>query len=254
MDLVGPRYIKDDGRFYALNVIDLFSHEVYTEAQRTKEDSHVCQGLLRCWKTIGIPDYLQLDNALNFRGSNRYPRSMGMVIRLCLSYGVHPIFIPIGEPWRNGVVERFNNTYDKRFFRRQWFSSYAVLKQQSRNFQRFHNKHHRYSCLKGKTPFEMKQAEGFTPITVRPGSKMPDLSFIPDGNISLVRFIRSNRQLDIFGERFEVSKDLVYSYVRAQIVTSLHAVQLYLGNDIVDTFEYRMPDDLLPAESTISLG
>jgi hypothetical protein len=49
-------------------------------------------------------------------------------------------------------------------------------------------------------------------------------------------------------------QDLVYSYVRAQIVTNLHAVQLYLGNDIVDTFEYRMPDDLLPADSTISLG
>jgi hypothetical protein len=254
MDLVGPRYIKNDGRFYALNVIDLFSHEVYTEAQRTKEDSHVCQGLLRCWKTMGIPDYLQLDNALNFRGSNRYPRSMGMVIRLCLSYGVHPIFIPIGEPWRNGAVERFNDTYDKRFFRRQWFSSYAVLKQQSKNFQRFHNKHHRYSCLKGKTPFEVKQEEGFSPTTVRSSGKMPDLSFIPDGNISLIRFIRSNRQLDIFGERFEVSKDLVYSYVRAQIVTSLHAVQLYLGNEIVDTFEYRMSDDLLPIESTTELG
>ena len=177
-----------------------------------------------------------------------------MVIRLCLSYGVHPVFIPIGEPWRNGVVERFNDTYDKRFFRRQWFSSYAVLKQQNKNFQRFHNKHHRYSCLKGKTAHEMKLAHGFAPITVRSNSKMPDLSFIPDGNVSLVRFIRSNRQLDIFGERFEVSRDLIYSYVRAQIVTNLHAVQLYLGNDIVDTFEYLMPDDLLPVEQTIRLG
>jgi hypothetical protein len=100
----------------------------------------------------------------------------------------------------------------------------------------------------------MKLAHGFAPITVRSNSKMPDLSFIPDGNVSLVRFIRSNRQLDIFGERFEVSSDLVYSYVRAQIVTNLHAVQLYLGNDIVDTFEYRMPDDLLPVEHTIRLG
>ena len=151
-------------------------------------------------------------------------------------------------------MERFNDTYDKRFFRRQWFSSYAALKQQNKNFQRFHNKHHRYSCLKGKTPLEVKQAYGFTPITVRPNNKMPDLSFIPDGNISVVRFIRSNRKLDIFGERFEVSKDLVYSYIRAQIVTKFHAVQLYLGNDIVDTFEYRMPDDLLPEESLISLG
>jgi len=31
------------------------------------------------------------------------------------------VFIPIGEPWRNGVVESFNDTYNRRFFRRQWF-------------------------------------------------------------------------------------------------------------------------------------
>ncbi len=140
----------------------------------------------------------------------------GMVIRLCLAYGVHPVFIPIAEPWRNGVVEHFNNTYDKKFYHRQWFSSYTVLKRQSKNFQRFHNKHHRYSFLKGKTPFEMRQAAyKFTPVTVGSNTKMLDLSFIPDGCISVIRFIRSDRKLDIFGERFEESKELVYSYVRA---------------------------------------
>jgi hypothetical protein len=50
-----------------------------------------------------------------------------------------------------------------------------------------------FSHEKGKTPFEVKQStHGFTPIIARSNSKMPDLSFIPDGNISLVRFIRSN--------------------------------------------------------------
>ena len=153
-DFVGPRYIKGDGRFYSLNIMDLFSHQVYLESRRTKEDWQVASGLLRSWKAIGLPDYLQLDNELSFRGSNRYPRSFGVVIRLCLHFGVTPVFIPIDEPWRNGEIERFNDTYDKKFFRRQWFPSYATLKRQSKNFQRFHNKHHRYSCLKGKTPLE----------------------------------------------------------------------------------------------------
>jgi len=36
MDFVGPRYIKGDGRFYSLNVIDLYSHRVYIESQRRK--------------------------------------------------------------------------------------------------------------------------------------------------------------------------------------------------------------------------
>lgn len=36
----------------------------------------------------------------------------------------------------------------------------------------------------------------------------------------IIRFIRSDRKLDIFGEKFTVSKDLVYSCVKAVIVTT----------------------------------
>ena len=118
---MGPRYIKGDGRFYSFNVIDVFSHQIHIESQRTKEDRQVASSLMRCWKAMGIPDFLQFDNELSFRGSNRYPRAMGLVLRLCLFFDVHPVFIPIGEPWRNGVIEHFNDTYNKKFLRRQWF-------------------------------------------------------------------------------------------------------------------------------------
>ena len=243
MDLVGPRYIKGDGRFYSMNVIDLYSHRVFIESSRTKEDDNIAHGLLRCWKSMGLPDFLQIDNELSFRGSNRYPRSLGIVLRLCLHFGIQPVFIPVGEPWRDGIIEHFNETYDKKFFRRQWFSSYAMLKRQSKNFQQFHNKNHRYSCLKGKTPLEIIDADEFTPLTLGPNTRMPKLHFLPDGTISLIRFIRSDRILNIFGEKFEVSKDLVYSYVRAMIVTEIHTLQVYLGEDFVQSFEYRMPTE-----------
>lgn len=235
---MGPRYIKRDGRFYSFNVMDLLSHQVYIESQRTKEDRQIASSLLRCWKAIGLPDFLQIDNELSFRGSNRYPRSPGLVIRLCLYFGVQPVFIPIGEPWRNGVIEHFNDTYNKKFFRRQWFASYAMLKRQSKNFQRFHNRHHRYSCLKGKTPLEEIQKNGFKPIKIGGNTKLPDLDIVPDGNIILIRFIRSNRLLDIFGEKFKVSKNLIYSYVKAVIVTKIGSLQIYLGDDLVDKFDY----------------
>ena len=243
MDLVGPRYIKGDGRFYAMNVIDLYSHRVFIESNRTKEDDNIAQGLLRCWKSMGLPDFLQMDNELSFRGSNRYPRSPGLVLRLCLYFGVQPVFIPVAEPWRDGVIESFNDTYDKKFFRRQWFTSYSLLKRQSKNFQQFHNKHHRYSYLKGKTPLEVIETDNFKPLTLGPNTRMPKLDFLPDGTISLIRFIRSDRTLNIFGEKFEVSKDLVYSYVRAVIVTEIHRLQVYLGEDLVQCFEYRMPTE-----------
>jgi len=220
--------------------MDIFSHQIYIEPQRTKEDRQVASSLLRCWKAIGLPDFLLLDNELSFRGSNKYPRSPGLVIRLCLYFGVQPVFIPISEPWRNGTIEKFNDTYNKKFFRRQWFPSYATLKRQSKNFQRFHNKHHRYSFLKGKTPLEVIQNDDFKPVTIGANTKLPKLDKVPDGNIILIRFIRSDRMLDIFGEKFKVSKDLIYSYVKAVIVTSISTLQIYLGDELVESFDYNL--------------
>jgi len=225
--------------------MDIFSHQVYIESQRTKEDQQVASSLLRCWKAIGLPDFLLLDNELSFRGSNKYPRSPGLVIRLCLHHGVQPVFIPISEPWRIGTIEKFNDTYNRKFFRRQWFPSYAALKRQSKNFQRFHNKHHRYSFLKGKTPLEVIQNDDFKPVTIGANTKLPKFDKVPDGNIILIRFIRSNRILDIFGEKFKVSKDLIYSYVKAVIVTSISTLQIYLGNELVESFEYSLTTETL---------
>ena len=163
-----------------------------------------------------------------------------MVIRLCLHFGIQPVFIPIGEPWRNGVIEKFNDTYNRKFFRRQWFNSYNHLKQQSKNFQRFHNKHHRYSCLKGKTPLEVIEQSSSTPQTLGGNTKLPKIEEVPDGNIILIRFIRSDCMLDVFGEKFKVSKDLIYSYVKAILVTEIRTLQVYLGDEFVCSFDYRI--------------
>jgi hypothetical protein len=153
---------------------------------------------------------------LSFHGSNRYPRSPGLVIRLCLHFGVTPVFIPASEPWRNGVIESFNDTYNKKFFRRQWFKSYAPMA----------------VVAKAQLPI----------LKLGANTKIPTREDIPDGNIILIRFIRSNRILNIFGERFKVSKDLVYSYVKAVIVSEIHTLQLYLGEDLVTSFDYKLRD------------
>lgn len=107
--------------------------------------------------------------------------------------------------------------------------SYAHLKHQGKNFQRFHKKHHRYSCLKGKTPDEFTERYNFSPHTLGPNTKLPHLDYMPDGNITLIRFIHSDRKLDIFGEKFIVPRELFYSYVKAVIFTQIHALLVYQG-------------------------
>lgn len=120
----------------------------------------------------------------------------------------------------------------------EWFPNYRSLKRQSKNFQQYHNKNHRYSFLKGKTPLEVIKGSGFKPVTIGGNTKLPRLDEIPDGNIILIRFIRSDRVLNVFGEKFKVSRDLVYSYIKAVIITKIRQLQIYLGDDLVDTLDY----------------
>ena len=72
-------------------------------------------------------------------------------------------------------------------------------------------------------------------------TKLPTLKYIPDGSIIIIRFIRSDRILDIFSEKFKVRSDLVYSYVKAVIDTSTCTLSVYLGDELAETFEYSLP-------------
>ena len=77
-------------------------------------------------------------------------------------------------------------------------------------------------------------------VTVRANTKLPQLHEIPDGNILLIYFIRSNGPLAIFGENCKVSKDLVYSYVKAKIVKRIQPREIYTVADLVNKFDYQL--------------
>lgn len=154
MDLVGPRYIKGDGKFYSVNLIDTTTHNCYIKAVRTKSSDGILGALAAFWKTHGMPDALQMDNELAFRGSNRYPRSFGKVVRFALGQGVAVVFIPVAEPWRNGIIEKFNHTYQQKFLRAYTFENLEKLTGQEQAFIIFHDSKHRYSSQGHKTPMK----------------------------------------------------------------------------------------------------
>ena len=244
VDLVGPRFIKGDGRFYSLNIMDIATHRVKLGPSRRKDDESVVESLIKTWKKLGIPDFLQMDNELSFRGSNRYPHSLGLVLRLSLLMKIQPVFIPQGEPWRNGEIESFQDTFDKAFFRSQVFRSFKELCFEAPKFENYHNEHYIYSCLKGKTPNQALQEDSIG-IALLPASFALPKDRIPieDGYIHFYRFIRSDRHLVIFGEKFTVSKDLVYEYVKATICTDIHTLQVRHDDKLIDAFEYALPVD-----------
>ena len=238
MDAIGPRYLKSDGRFYSMNIIDTFDRRASVNPMRRKNKDTVTQALIRGWQTMGIPSYLQMDNALSMQGSRRHPHSFGIVIRLCLYLGIQPVFIPIKEPWRNGIVERFNNDFDKMFFRAQFFKNLAYLCQQTKSFEIFHNQHHRYSTMHGKTPNQQVTKD----IRLLPKNfKIPKELTISDGFIHLIRFIRSNRILDIFSEKLAMPMSVEYEYVWATIDTQQEKLFVYHDKELIKELVYSLP-------------
>jgi len=127
-------------------------------------------------------------------------------------------------------------------------SSFGVtrhLRSQSRNFELHHNMHHRYSYLKGKTPLEVIQQEQFRAMVLSPRFKLPEISDSSYGTISLIRFIRSDHVLDVFGKHFMLPRDLIYIYVRARIVTALHQIQVYSGQEMALCLPYELSSSII---------
>jgi putative transposase len=241
MDLVGPRYIGSgpSHRFYSCNLIDAYSNAVSIKPYPSKEDIYINDSLVLAWQTLGLPQYLQIDNELSFKGSNRYPRTLGRVLKLCLYLGVEVIFIPEGEPWRQGVIEKFNDVYDKMFFRSQRFKTLTDLHKESHIFEHFHNHHHRYSKLQGKTPWIAHQA---LPKRIIPESLKNYQDDIPftHGKISFVRLTNKNGTIRFFTETFLVDTHLVHEYVKGTIYTKAGILKLYYNNKAIKTYRYKV--------------
>jgi len=236
-DFVGPCFLKRPIRFYNLNGIDIVSRRCAIKPLVSRGNAFLT--IWDFWQRLGIPKFAQFDNGLEFRGSNKYPRSTGQLIRLCLSYGVEAVFIPYNEPWRNSYVEKFNDSWRKKFLSRKNMNSFEELSKESLKFESRHNDSWRYSALKGKSPSYSLKCSGrelkfpYGPPPVKFG--------VPEsGKYHLMRFIRDDLKLDVFGEKFSVPEELRYEYLKATVDVGKQKLNVYHDKEKVVEYEYKM--------------
>ncbi|MGH9891913.1 MAG: integrase core domain-containing protein [bacterium] len=214
IDLVGPRHLEGGVPFYALNAIDLGRRRVGIEIIESKQEWDVADGLARLWRRLGTPARAKFDNGHTIQGRGR---QLAVPVWTCLALGVKVRFIPFGEPWRNPVIEHFNDTFDKRFFRSERFTNLRHLKRRARAFEAFHNSHHRYSILKGATPDDWDNKIDFDPRLLDADFE-PPTSLPRRGSIEFIRLVRSDRLLKVLGSKFDMPQVVVHRY----IVATLH--------------------------------
>jgi len=241
VDLVGPCYLTGPIRFYSLNAVDTAINRCGIEAMPSKAAQSVLDAVYAVWQRMGIPENLQVDNELAFYGSPTHPRGMGPLIRLCLRYGVHLWFIPPSEPWRNGLVEKFNDHYQQKFLDKVTLVSMPQLRQESVAFEHRHNSTYRYSKIKGKTPLKaLADMEKKLIFPSKSDAPRHPLDKPEEGCYHLVRFIRSDCRLDIFGEIFPAPPQTQYEYVVATIDVKEQKLKLSLDAIQVEEYKYQL--------------
>ena len=218
-DTVGPRHLEGGAVFYAFNVVDVGRRKVAGEICGSKSAEAACAALTRIWGRLGVPERLQLDNQQALGGAGRQP---GKLVRLSLAHGVTPRFIPYAEPWRNGIVEHYNDTFDKKFFRTERFETIDQLTDRYADFEVFHNQTHRYSAIKRATPNQVEELTGFVPHLPAVSVDIPPSYRGLTGRVEWVRLIRSDRQLRILDHTFNMPETVVYEYVTATLVVEDH--------------------------------
>ena len=240
MDFVGPRYLSCKARYYFLTTIDCDTHWSQTGVLENQTSDSVCQELLRFWKIVGIPDFLQMDNDLAFWGSLRSPRAVGKVIRLCLSLGVTPVFIPQGEPWRNGVIEHFNNTMQGHLLKTE-YTHPEELRKSAAHYDDVHNHTHHYSTQHGMTPYQAYERLQY-PLQALDGSfEMPSGKLLLDrGEIHVIRFVRSNLKFSVFGLSFPMPDNAKYEYVKGVILVEEDRLLIFKDRELLTEFPFRL--------------
>jgi len=243
MDLIGPCYLRGGARFYLLTIISNDTRHAGVYPMLSKGSRDVTQSVVSFWKSCSLPDFLQMDNELSFKGSNRHPRGLGLLLRTAIGLNVTPIFIPVGEPWRNGVIERFNQKVERTLLLQE-HKDFDELLVHSQEFVEVHNQAHHYSTLSHKTPHQLDEDMGLHFNPLRQDYEVGERPQLDDWNLNeihFIRLVRSDLKINVLNTEIHVSPKLQHTYVDACLLINKHQLLIRQDGTTVESVEFIMP-------------
>ena len=187
---------------------------------------------------MGCPKYLKMDNCLDFRGSNLYPRSPSKLMRVCLDLSVQPVFIPLREPWRNGVVENLNGLLNRFLFRMQTFETEKQLHTAVQRLEMTINTKHRLPALEGKTPQEFTAHVKLRYPPAPYDWRKRNLRLVK-GQVTFIRFVRKSGRITLTAkDKFLIGKPYKGQYVLANVDVAKHKLNITWQGKHIRSFDY----------------
>jgi putative transposase len=242
VDLVGPVYLKGGGHRYSIGVgKDAFDGAVCLRLAGSRRMDEVLGVLGECWKDLGRPAQVQLDNARELSGWGPSARSLCRVIRLCLRFGVRPVFIPAGEPQFNGSVENFNGWFQEPLFQRR-FRRPGDLRRERARVQEAVNTQHVHPRLGGLTPARHRRGLRLQKLPasfVVPTQRRP----LAEGRVTFIRRVSVAGTVTVLSQTFRVGKRHRGLYLRLVIDTGRGRLTAYLNGHVLKRWPYKLLND-----------
>jgi IS30 family transposase len=240
LDFKGPFYLQDHAhKYYLVALRDKWSKKTALRALANKSMDAILDFLVSAWQKLGCPRYLKMENCLDFRGSNRHPRALSKLMRVCLDLGVQPVFIPICEPWRNGVVENLNGLLDRFLFRTNTFKTEKQLHKAVQQMEITINTTHRLSTLQGRTPqeFAARACLRYPPLGYEWRTR--DLRLVK-GSVTFIRFVRKSGRITLTAkDKFLIGKRYKWHYVMAVVDVARKRLNVICQGRRIRSFDYQ---------------
>ncbi len=242
------RYLEAGTKVYAFHSLNLRTRACAQTLAVDKSCETVIGHVLASWKTLGIPDVLQLDNDAAFCGGYKVPRVFGRFVRLCLYVGIELIFLPVAEPEHNGEVEELNGLWAHAFWERHRFASFGWARRASPRFVQWYMTDYTPPALAGLTPQQAQRAEPQRRLTAAQIARLPTPLPITAGRIHFLRKVKSDGTIAILNETWKVNKRLTGKYVWATLTTHCRRLEIWYQRSaqhdwqLLKTYAYDFPE------------
>lgn len=239
VDLVGPIYLKGrKQRYYIWVCKDRFDGAVCLRLVLSRKMDEVLGFLGECWKSLGLPEQVQIDNARELCGWGHAARFLSRVIRLCLRFGVCPVFIPDGEPQCNGSAENFNGWFQPRLFQHR-FARPGALRRELAVLEETVNTQHVHPRLRGLTPAQHRHRQRLRKLPQRyviPTEALP----LTAGRVIFLRRVNLHGTISVLDQSFHIGKRHHGLYVKAILDTERSRLTVYLNGRVLKRWPYKL--------------
>lgn len=215
-DIVEGLVIKDGPEVEVLNGVSLHGGFVVSWPTASPVTAEMTvASLTEHWRAVGLPDYAQFDNDMIFQGTHRYPDALGRIIRLCLSLGVVPVFVPPRETGFQAMIESYNGWWQAKVWSRFQHAGLEDLQGHSQKYVA--------ALLKQRAA----RIETAPDRRAFPGGWKLDLKKRPPGRLVYLRRSNGRSEVTLLGQTWQLGQVWPHRLVRCEVDLDKNKIRFF---------------------------